>query len=166
MSYEIKCTLISSYYILSLFLRKKLSIDWMKTEDIGVWAIFCQGGAVNHLPKKILQVAQIFTKQSNRNEGRCNNIGRTGIWKWLDTVFQSQYLPSLSINYRRRHKQTFGKIATTVVLDKDENLLWSGLQWHRSCYSNEMKPLPIILAAIFLSGNCSSKIDHRSFFLQ
>ena len=29
-----------------------------------------------------------------------------------------------------------------------------------------MKPLPIILAAIFLSGNCSSKIDHGSFFLQ
>ena len=27
----------------------------------------------------------------------------------------------------RRHKQTFGKIATTVVLDKDKNLLWSGL---------------------------------------
>ena len=40
---------------------------------IGVRAIFCQGGAVNHLPKKI------FTEQSNRNEGRCNNIGRTGI---------------------------------------------------------------------------------------
>ena len=36
-------------------------------------------GAANHLPKKILQVAQMFTKQSNRNEGRCNNIGRTGI---------------------------------------------------------------------------------------
>ena len=34
MSYKIKCTLISSYYILSLFLRKKLSIDWMKTEEI------------------------------------------------------------------------------------------------------------------------------------
>jgi len=28
----------------------------------------------------------------------------------------------------RRHKQSFEKIATTVVLDKDENLLWSGLQ--------------------------------------
>ena len=28
----------------------------------------------------------------------------------------------------RRHKQSFGKIATPVVLDKDENLLWSGLQ--------------------------------------
>ena len=50
-------------------------------KSIGVRAIFCQGGggAVNHLPRKFLQVAQIFTKQSNRNEGRCNNIGRTGI---------------------------------------------------------------------------------------
>ena len=39
---------------------------------IGVRAIFCQGGGGggNHLPKKFLQVAQIFTKQSNRNEGR------------------------------------------------------------------------------------------------
>ena len=43
----------------------------------------------------------------------------------------------------RRHKQTFGKIATTVVLDKDENLLWSGLQRHRSWHSNEMTLLPI-----------------------
>ena len=40
---------------------------------------FLPGGAVNHLRKKFLQVAQIFTKQSNRNEDRCNNIGRTGI---------------------------------------------------------------------------------------
>ena len=30
---------------------------------------FLPGGAVNHFPKKLLQVAQIFTKQSNRNEG-------------------------------------------------------------------------------------------------
>ena len=30
---------------------------------------FLPGGVVNHLPKKFLQVAQIFTKQSNRNEG-------------------------------------------------------------------------------------------------
>ena len=60
----------------------------------------------------------------------------------------------------RRHKQTFGKIATTVVLDKDENLSWSGLQWDRSCHSNEMTPLPIILGAIFLTGNCSYKIVH------
>ena len=29
---------------------------------------FRPGGAVNHLPKKLLQVAQIFTKQSRRNK--------------------------------------------------------------------------------------------------
>ena len=44
----------------------------------------------------------------------------TGL-RWLDTVFQGQYLPSLSINYVAINKD-FGKIATTVVLDKDENL--------------------------------------------
>ena len=32
--------------------------------------IFLPGGAVNHLPKKISQVAQIFTKESEREEGR------------------------------------------------------------------------------------------------
>ena len=67
----------------------------------------------------------------------------------------------------RRHKQSFGKIAPTVVLDKDENLLWSGLQWHRSCHSNEMTLLPILLTKVFLdTENCSSKIIHESFFLQ
>ena len=133
---------------------------------IGVRAIFRQGGGGKPLvPNKFLQVAQIFTKQSNRNEGRCNNIGRSGIWKWPNTVF-SESIPAKFEHKLHRHKQTFGTITTTVVLDKDENLLWSGLQWHRSCHSNEMKPLPIMLAAIFLRGNCSSKIDHRSFFLQ
>ena len=67
----------------------------------------------------------------------------------------------------RRHKQSFGKIAPTVVLDKDENLLWSGLQWHRSCHSNEMTLLPILPTEVFLgTGNCFSKIIHESFFLQ
>ena len=68
----------------------------------------------------------------------------------------------------RRHKQRFGKTDTTVALDKDENLLLSGLQWHRSCRSNEMTLLPILLAAVFLGtgNNCSSKIVYQSFFLQ
>ena len=48
----------------------------------------------------------------------------------------------------RRHKQMFEKIATTVVLDKNENLLWSGLQRHWSCHSNGMTPLPILLTAL------------------
>ena len=50
----------------------------------------------------------------------------TGI-RWLDTVFQGEYLPSLNINYVAVNKD-LEKIATTVVLDKDEDLLWSGLQ--------------------------------------
>ena len=67
----------------------------------------------------------------------------------------------------RRHKQRFGRTATTIVLDKDENLLWSGLQRHRSCHSNEMTILPILLPAVYLdTGNCSPKIVHESFFLQ
>ena len=67
----------------------------------------------------------------------------------------------------RRHKQKLWKIATTVLLDKDENLLWSGLQRHRSCHSNEMTLLAILLAAVFLgTENCSSKIVHGSFFLK
>ena len=40
----------------------------------------------------------------------------------ITTVFQGQYLPKFE-HKLRRHKQTFGKIATTVVLDKDEKLL-------------------------------------------
>ena len=42
----------------------------------------------------------------------------------------------------------FEKIATTVVLGKNENLLWSGLQRHWSCHSNGMTPLPILLTAL------------------
>ena len=121
---------------------------------------FLPGGAVNHLPKKFCKLPKSF--QNSRTETRAD-----GIWHMKMAPYSfSGSIPAKFEHKLRRHKQTFGKITTTVVLDKDENLLWSGLQWHRSCYSNEMKPLPIILAAIFLSGNCSSKIDHRSFFLQ
>ena len=60
----------------------------------------------------------------------------------------------------RRHKQRFGKPATTVVLDKDENLLLSGLQRHRSCHSNEMT-----LLLIYFFKECknetASEIFHR-----
>ena len=62
----------------------------------------------------------------------------------------SIYTCQIGVKTIRCHKQTVGKIATTVVLDKDENLSWSGLQWHRSCHSNVMTPLSIILAALFL----------------
>ena len=76
-------------------------------------------------------------------------------------------IPSKFERKLRRHEQRLGEINTTVVLDKNETLLWSGLQWHRSCHSNEMTPLPILLAAVFLgTGNCSSKTVYWSFLLQ
>ena len=85
-------------------------------------------------------------------------VAQYSFLEWIPPTFERKL---------RRHKQRFGQINTTVVLDKDENLLWSGLQWHRSCHSNEMTPLPILLAAVFLgTGNCSSKIVYWSFFLQ
>ena len=74
----------------------------------------------------------------------------------------SESIPAKFEHKLRRHKQTFGEIATTVVLDKDENLLWSGLQRHRSCHSNEMKPLPILLAKSITGAFYSnSRLDVR-----
>ena len=80
----------------------------------------------------------------------------------------SESIPLKFEHKRRRHLQWFGKITNTAVLDKDENLLWSRLQWHWSCHSNEMtRPLPILLAVVFLgTGMCSFKIVQGRFFLQ
>ena len=75
----------------------------------------------------------------------------------------SESIPFKFEHKLRRPKQRFVKLATTVVLDKDENLLWSGLQRHRSCHSNEMTLLPILLGAVFLgTGNCPSFFQNRS----
>ena len=42
---------------------------------------------------------------------------------WMDRPGFSGTIPSKFEHKLRRHKQSFGKIATTDVLDKDENLL-------------------------------------------
>ena len=81
------------------------------------------GGGVNHLPKKFLQVAQIFTKQSKRNEGHTMQQHRPYWHMKVPRYSFSGSIPAKFEHKLRRHKQTFGKIATTVVLDKDENLL-------------------------------------------
>ena len=63
-------------------------------------------------------------------------------------------IPSLSINY----------VAINKHLEKLRPQLSSpGLQWHRSCHSNEMTPLPILLQQWF-SAREPYKIAHRSFF--
>ena len=79
-------------------------------------------GEHRHLPKKCLQVAQIFAKNS-RTEMRADATTYViqAYENGLTHFFRS--IPAKFEHKLRRHKQTFGKIATTVVLDKDENLL-------------------------------------------
>ena len=77
-------------------------------------------GEHRHLPKKCLQVAQIFAKNS-RTEMRADATTYViqAYENGLTHFFRS--IPAKFEHKLRRHKQTFGKIATTVVLDKDEN---------------------------------------------
>ena len=99
-----------------------------------------------------------------------NNIKNCNISKQFKLIKVARYSFSGSIPPKferkpRRYLQRFWEINTTVVLEKDETFLWSGLQWHRSCHSNEMTPSPILLAAVFLgTGNWSSKTVHGSIF--
>ena len=83
---------------------------------------FRPGGAVNHLPKKFMQVAQIFTKQSKRNEGHTMQQHRPSWHMKVPRYSFSRSIPAKFEHKPRCHKQTFGKIAITVVLDKDEKL--------------------------------------------
>ena len=69
-----------------------------------------------------MQVAQIFTKQSKRNEGHTMQQHRPSWHIKVPRYSFSGSIPAKFEHKLRRHKQTFGKIATTVVLDKDENL--------------------------------------------
>ena len=69
---------------------------------------FLPGGAVNHLPKKISQVAQIFTKKSKRNEG---HIAITqAVLAYEGGSIQFFRVNTKSEHKLRHHKQTFGKI--------------------------------------------------------
>ena len=65
-------------------------------------------------------------KNNNDNNNGGRKVKKAGmtesqknkILRWLDRVFQGQYLPSLYINYLAIIKQRFGKITTTAVLDR------------------------------------------------
>ena len=66
------------YKILAKTIAKRIEpfLPKLIHSDIGVRAFFCQVGAVNHLPKKFLQVAQIL--RNSRKETRvipCTNNG-------------------------------------------------------------------------------------------
>ena len=65
---------------------------------------FRPGGAVDHLPKKFLQVAQIFTKQSKRNEGYTMQQHRS---YWHMKVARYSFSGSVPTKFEhklRRHK--------------------------------------------------------------
>ena len=123
-------------------------------EAIGVRAIFChgEGGGETIYPKNTCELPNFL--QNRRKETRairCNNIGRTGIRKRFDTVFRVNTCTC----------------QVWVVLDKDENLSWSGLQWHWSWHSNDMTPLPII-QILYITYSAYSNISQnrsRELFL-
>ena len=95
-------------------LHLKKLVTW-SNRDHGRTGNLPRGGeGVNHSPKKFLQIAQIFTKQSKRNEGHTMQQHRP---YWHMKV--PRY--SLSIDYVAINKH-LQKTATIVVLDKDENL--------------------------------------------
>ena len=118
----------SSYLFGSFITKSWLSRVKVKARKHRRTGNFRPGGAVNHLPKKFLQVAQIFTKHSKRNEGYTMQQHRPYWHMKVPRYSFSGSIPTKFEHKLRCHKQTFGKIATTVVLNKDENLLWSGLQ--------------------------------------
>ena len=69
-----------------------------------------------------MRVAQIFTKQSKRNEGHTMQQHRPSWHMKVHRYSFSRSIPAKFEHKPRCHKQTFGKIATAVVLDKDEKL--------------------------------------------
>ena len=84
---------------------------------------FLPGGVVNHLPKKILASCPNFYKTVEKKRGHTMQQHRP---YWHMKVARYSFSGSIPAKFKhklRRHKQTFGKIATTVVSDKDENLL-------------------------------------------
>ena len=73
---------------------------------------FRRRGAVNHLPKKFLQVAQICTKQSKRNEGHTmqQHTEHRPYWHMKVAPYSfSESIPAKFEHKLRRHKQGFGK---------------------------------------------------------
>ena len=69
------------------------------------------------MPKKISQVAQIFTKESEREEGRITTT--EAVLAYEDGLIQLVFGVNTKFEYTSklcRHKQAFGKIVTIVIL--------------------------------------------------
>ena len=78
---------------------------------------FLPEGAESHLPKKLSQVAQMFTKQSftKRKEGHTMQQYRV---YWHMKVARYSFSGSIPPKFERKlchHKQTFRKITTSCI---------------------------------------------------
>ena len=83
---------------------------------IGVREIFAGGGGGGKpFAQKISQVAQIFTKESERKEGRITTTW--AVLAYEDGLIQLVFRVITKFEYKLcRLKRAFGKIAITVVL--------------------------------------------------
>ena len=112
-----------SKFFSHLGVQRKGSSSWTCCHKHRRTGNFLPEGAVTICPKNYRKLPKFLRNSRLRKETRailCKNIGHTytGIWRWLDTVFQGQYLPGLSVNYVAINKHL--KKLTPVVLDKDE----------------------------------------------
>ena len=88
---------------------------------IGVRAIFARGGG-KPFAQKIFAICPNFYKTVEQKRGPMQQHRPHSHMKMAPYSFSGS-IPAKFEHKLRRHKQTFGKITTTVVLDKDENLL-------------------------------------------
>ena len=89
---------------------------------IGVGAIFCRGGGGKPFTQKILSSYPNFYKTVEQKREPMQQHRPYWHMKMAPYSFSGS-VPAKFERKLRRHKQTFAKIATTVVLDKAENLL-------------------------------------------
>ena len=93
--------------IRSIEKRSAKSFPRNAVRSIGVRAIFCQGGAVIHLPKKLCKLPKCL--RNSRKETRAMQQNRP---YWHMKVARYSFLESIPAKFEhklRRHKQGFGK---------------------------------------------------------
>ena len=96
---------------------------------IGVRAIFGRGGGKPFAQKILASCPNFYTGAI-----RCNNIGRTGIRKCLNTVFQGQYIPA-----KLEHK-------LYVAINKHLEKLPPQLYYMKICHDQGCNDIGVVIA--------------------
>ena len=95
---------------------------WRLVASIGVRAIFFARGGGKPFAQNIFASCPNFYKTVEQKRGPMQQHRPYWHMKMAPYSFSGS-IPAKFEHKLRRHKQTFGKITPTVVLDKDENLL-------------------------------------------